>query len=369
LKVGGYKNVRVGSGTSLVEIKTGSKWVHLADLHGTDMPELMLKGSPYGFETQPTKTFMVEGKTIAGQKLGQSLTEKGGSVLTAHINPKGQIYFSPEAHRIKDVADFVSVAERLNVKDSVKLTKDITSLKGLLKTNFPEVSFTGGTEVFASISTPPPSKLPVLSLATASWSGVSAVGTPSPIGSKSLNVQIAKALKSPSVQSITTSSYVSKVSKVSSYVSPSRVSKGSSYVTPSWSAVSPSMSVSPSVSVSPSGSVSMSPSPSPSRSPSPSPSPSPSVSPSMSPSPSPSPYYFQAPVVVPPIPPIFPFFDLSGGGWDEGKGTGKKKKRITYTPDFTARALGLSMGKKSKKQLKKMLDTEFTGLEVRGSWQ
>lgn len=366
------KNVRWQEGTGLIEIKADGKWIHLADLHGSDLPELMLKGSPYGFGTQAPKTYLVEGKGIAGQKLGESLTQKGGSVLTARITPKGQFYFAPEPHRTKDVADFVSIAERLNLEASQgkinqifgisgKTSENIAQLKGLLKTNFPDVMFEGSPyeQVFAQISTPPPSRLPVISLATMGWDIPSPKITPSmqagieAMSSKALNIEISKALKSPSVASISATA----VSKVSPYAYPSVSPSVSVSVSPS---VYVSPSVSPSVSISPSGSVSVSPSPS--VSPYPSPSISVSPSPSVSVSPYPSPYVVQPPVPPPPLPFLF--------GWGEGKPrreAGKGKKRKIYTPDFTAQALGINLGKQSQAQIKKLLEKTFIGLEIRPS--
>jgi hypothetical protein len=55
-------------------------------------------------------------------------------------------------------------------------------------------------------------------------------------------------------------------------------------------------------------------------------------------------------------------------GWGEPKAkkrAGRGKRRAVYTPDFTAKALGISMGKADAKMLKKILKQTYSGLEVR----
>lgn len=400
LKETGYKNIRLQPDTSLIEVKSGKEWIHLADLHGADNPELMLKGSPWGFESQAPKTFKVEGAAIPGQKLGQSLTEKGGSLLTAHMSEQGNIYFAPQAHRMKDVADFVSVAERLNLEKSQGVvdkllglgetrTKNIEQLKNILKVNFPDVKFEGTPyeQVFAKMTTPAPSLALTPALVTPSIKGYAVSPkfevTPSESQRRmetSWEVFLPKEAKATPSKFIDTATFgafepVSRAPSPSATM-PSFVSTMSA--TPSVSLVSPS--VSPSISMSRTGSVSISPSPSvsPSVSPSPSVSVSPSFYPSVSPSPSvsvspsgsvsvspspsatPSPYP-QAQMVPPPL----ITFGWGGGG-EVRKPKGKAKKRAIYAPDFTAKALGISIGKQSNEQLKKLLKQTFTGLEIRG---
>jgi len=45
------------------------------------------------------------------------------------------------------------------------------------------------------------------------------------------------------------------------------------------------------------------------------------------------------------------------------------KKKKVYTPDFTAKMLGLSMGKQQMKDVDKLLEESFTGLEIRKSYE
>jgi hypothetical protein len=45
----------------------------------------------------------------------------------------------------------------------------------------------------------------------------------------------------------------------------------------------------------------------------------------------------------------------------------KEKRKKVYTPDFTAKALGLSLAKKGKKSAKKLLEQTYTGFEIRKS--
>jgi hypothetical protein len=66
-----------------------------------------------------------------------------------------------------------------------------------------------------------------------------------------------------------------------------------------------------------------------------------------------------------PIIPGMPMPDLYGWGWKEQKETLRGKNYGAYIPDFTAKALGLKPKTLSKAQLKKLLKTDFTGLEIR----
>jgi hypothetical protein len=59
-------------------------------------------------------------------------------------------------------------------------------------------------------------------------------------------------------------------------------------------------------------------------------------------------------------------------GWGEPKQkrrAGRRKRKAIYTPDFTAKALGMSIGKADAKMLKKLLGKTFTGLEIRKLWK
>lgn len=66
-----------------------------------------------------------------------------------------------------------------------------------------------------------------------------------------------------------------------------------------------------------------------------------------------------------PIIPGLPNMDLNGWGYREPKQTLFGKRTSAYIPDFTAKALGLKPKELSKAQLKKLLKTDLTGLEVR----
>jgi hypothetical protein len=66
--------------------------------------------------------------------------------------------------------------------------------------------------------------------------------------------------------------------------------------------------------------------------------------------------------------PIIPGFPLPlsiGGGWGESKEHLQGKGMGAYIPDFTAKALGLKPKAMSQAQLKRLLKTELTGLEIR----
>ena len=109
--------------------------------------------------------------------------------------------------------------------------------------------------------------------------------------------------------------------------------------------------ISPSVSVS-----ARSPSP---RSPSPyaSPSPSPKSPSPFSPSPSPVINFKWSPI-------ISPSPELSGGGFRMPKFKTPARVRQAYNPDFTARALGITM-KATQKNIQRAMNKRYTGLEVR----
>ena len=93
-----------------------------------------------------------------------------------------------------------------------------------------------------------------------------------------------------------------------------------------------------------------------------SPSMSPSMSPSLSPSMSQNTFVWNAPMV-------FPLPDLSGWGQGkQGKSAQRTRKQNVYTPDFTAKTIGIEQ-KVSKAQMKKLLRKTLTGLEIRpGVW-
>lgn len=66
-----------------------------------------------------------------------------------------------------------------------------------------------------------------------------------------------------------------------------------------------------------------------------------------------------------PIIPGFPMPDLYGWGTRTQKETLRGKSSGAYLPDFTSKALGLKPKTLSKAQLKKLLRTDLTGLEIR----
>lgn len=313
LNVPGGAQFRV-SGVSLVEVKTPSGWAHAFDIHGIDNPELMLKGSPFGFEEKllPTGTkriYITGTQTAPSQQLGQSLTQKYGSITELRQTPQGLIITSPPQYRIKDVADFVSVSDTLSGMSGGKFAGEIGSYKTLLQVNYPGIQF-GSTAVYGSSTGS--TLLPVTILPT----------SPTMASSKSL------------------------YSSFSIAPSPSSFASYSSF----------SMSVSPSGSPSPSVSPS-----SLSRSFSPSPSPSPSISPSLSmsvsPSPSPSPSPSFSPSPSPSSIPAAPFFLPEGGFFGSTPGRKfKATRRSKYTPSYTALVFGIK-GKKPKGIL--------TGVELR----
>lgn len=57
--------------------------------------------------------------------------------------------------------------------------------------------------------------------------------------------------------------------------------------------------------------------------------------------------------------------ELFGWGKNKVRQRLKQKNMDIYIPDFTAKALGLTVKAKSTAQLKKMLKMTYSGLEVR----
>lgn len=324
------KNVKLTD--ALIEVKGKSgEFIHAFDIHGTDLPELQMSAVKLGF-TQPSSKgfYLPSGKTIQGQQLRGSLIDKGGSVLSLRVNEGGKFYFSPAEHRIKDVSDFVSIADTLAGVKGGKSQEKIESLKNVLGVAFPEVKFGGGNNLL--FKSPSPTNQLIFTAIPPAF-GTSSFKSPS------------MGIKMPSMAS----DYSSKVSKTPSSLS-------SKYYLPSFS---PSKSLgysSPSFSL---GSPSYSP-------PSPSPSP-PSLSPSTykfpsygSPSPSPSPYPSPSPFKFGSIHPFIPPFP--GAGWGEKLGRGFDiKRRFKYQPSIGAILKGL----KSPKLGKAEKFAEFTGFLAR----
>jgi len=330
---------RLQKGTSLIEVKnpkTG-EFVHFADIHGSDTPDLMLVGDVWGYKPQSPKPYLLTGKQqILGAKLGESLQNKGGSILTLRANPKGQPYFAPESHRIKDVADFVSIAERLNtVQGTDKFTGTIGQTKSLLKVAYgKEVEFGKSPSLFfGGISKSAPS--------VSSYVLAKGFSTKSFVPSGFIKKQSSLPIRSPSAFLPSYNNPFSKSPSISSYASYKSPSVSQSF-SPS-SSFSKSMSPSPSKSKSP---FSISPSPPSPIIPSPSiPSPSRSESlyiPSPSPSFSSSTYSYNFNYSFTPSSPVrFPI----GGGMPDVWGKGKKTKKIRfktkYNPSVKAGIFGI----------------------------
>ena len=79
-------------------------------------------------------------------------------------------------------------------------------------------------------------------------------------------------------------------------------------------------------------------------------------------------YLYEFGKIFPPPPPPPPEFGYFGAGMSDLPRKRRKQKSktgLSYIPDFTSRALGIYV-KTSKKDLKRLLRQEFTGLETRG---
>jgi hypothetical protein len=139
--------------SSLIELKnpmTGS-YEHAFDFHGADTPDLMMKDLKLGIKGVGTKQFGIESGFIKGQQLRQSLVDKGSATLQLRINKDNKFYFSPPDYRMKDVSDFVSIAERLNlVKGGDMFGTKISSFKNVLKVAYPDINFGGESKLMFS---------------------------------------------------------------------------------------------------------------------------------------------------------------------------------------------------------------------------
>jgi hypothetical protein len=392
------------AGTGTVEIwgKSG-QWIKLEDLHGIDLPDLALRGFPLGYQPHPTRRMATEQfpessvtkwKGLPASQLQDEAIAKISSIETPY-SKGGQLIFSTTARRFpKDYYDIPMIAQGLTggyaqAPMSVAETKllqnlgvDIDTTKiGQLKTLMSVTSGIDwtkavGKEVLWAGSAPSPS----YSTLAGAYAISPKFGTTQSETFKRLTADITpfmpKGAPSASLKTFDTNWDVfmptSKAPSPSTKIPSSIFSTGVSLTSPTVSKPSASSSyVSYSSIVSPSSpSVSYPSYPSPPSVSYPSyPSPvSPSVSYPSYPSPS-SPSVSYSSISYTPqfvTPPPFPIPSLSGSGWAEPKEKARGRKRRGYTPDFTAKLLGIKMGKANQRQIDKLLEESFSGLEIRG---
>lgn len=305
------EEARVSTATpTLIEIKKGGKWRHGVDIHSIEKSvssayEDVVPKAAYGYKYGQPATKIGKQKMMP---LSEHGLRKGGSILTV-IAKEGEMRFGPEAHRMKDIADFFNVQTAL-------LRSKITGERGLIllkemKTLYPEEALKGRGPIRIKLWSPMEQK--------ASMAGI--------IKSASISIPKSVSIELPKFPSI---SIPSKPPSRPSYrISPGP--SGPSISKPSYKYPSRPPSSVPSISL-PSVSLSVSipsgpgpPSPKP-YSPSPY---SPSLySPSPSPSPSkpysPSPYSPSTPEIgKPKTPPSIIYFPL---GASMGFGRGRRKK-------------------------------------------
>lgn len=191
---------------------------------------------------------------------------KAASIATLRISQEGKLYIAPEAHRMKDVADYFTLKTE-QIQRAGKSSDMLKELKG----KYPESLFVEPIKEFKS-PRPKPSKIKI-------YSFIPSIAGTSKTYSKSVSQSLSSSLSQVS-KSLSKSVSISPSVSVSPSISPSSLYSLS--ISPSLSkSVSRSLSrsVSPSRSVSRSMSASFSPSVSPSISPSRSVSPSFSISP------------------------------------------------------------------------------------------
>lgn len=364
---------RVAPETSLVEVKTNKGWVHFLDLHGSDTPEELISGNPWGLPVQDSKTIYVSGQAAAGNQLSQEVVNQATRVNQLRLDNSGRFFVSPEEQNMKAVSGLISESNRINeFYNDPKLTKAISSTTNILKVTFPNVDITaqsnidrmlisGGSTAAPSASTLTISKwavnprfeitpseankrnnaafsafLPegaqtqskgIDSGTFGAFMPISRVSPPSPSLSMGMSPYSVPSFKSSPITSVSPLTYISPSPKLKSYSS----GKSSPYNSPS---VSPSISNYPSP-------YSISPSKSPySISPSPPPSPY-SISPSHSPSLysiSTSPSFKPTPT---PIPSFFGSGDLGGGGGLGRISIKPIKQPKGYNPDFVSAFFGI----------------------------
>lgn len=349
---------------TLIEAKVKGNWRHAVDIHTTDTAAADL-ASPniqatkvYGFSMNQGATKI---KGVNVMKLSEQGVRKGAATFTFRdvSSPKfkdwgfgknTKLTFAPEAHRAKDIADFVATQEVL-IKSknfglgSARLTGSLETFKALAP-----ASTAGGTATVGLYS-------PTVAASASSTAIAGSISSSAAISSFSAGRAAILSSDSMSLAKKTSSSPSTSISRSpSSSPSFSRIFSPSIARSPSPSS---SASISSSLSPSPFRSPSRSPSPSPSRSiggsisPSPSPSPSNSIG-SISPSPSPSPSFSISSSISSPL------FSPS-----KSKKSKKSKTRKTklvrgstkYTPSVEASAFGIS-GKISKVAVR-------TGLDIR----
>jgi len=288
----------------------------------------------FGYDLWKSKDFMKVDKNLVAMLRGELKRKTAASIMV-----KDRAVGVAHTGRFKDVADYYRFTETLQKSKAGRTPKSEAFLKTAKDLG---VEFrTGEIAKFEIIEKKlnqmrSPSigfKSPSPGSPSPGFSSFPGSPSPSPISSPDLSPYLSPKAYSPDL---------------SPYLSP----KGKGSPSPS-----PSPDLSPYLSPSPSPSPDLSPylSPSPG-SPSPSPSPRPSPSPSpFSPSPSPSP-------VASNFISVLPFQKMFE---KEQKRIAKSQPSFAYSPDFTAKALGIKADIKSQKDLKKLLKKQFSGLEIR----
>jgi len=255
---------------------------HLLDLHipyGNEYSQPIAQ-SPFGYPLNQPTIKIDGGRNV---RLSDAYLRYASSTFTVRT-AEGNIYFSPEAHRLKDIGRGLITAKQLSEQSiGQEGGKGVIDIARQYKF-YPKSALKNVMVEAPSMPSPSPSPRVYLT-------PISMPISPSPsyrLTSVSYAVSPSKSIspsRSPSI-SISPSPSPSRSPSISPSRSPSISPSKSPSISPSKS---PSISISPSPSPSPSPSISPSPSPSPSPSISISPSPSPSPSPSISPSPTPQP--------------------------------------------------------------------------------
>jgi len=352
---GGYKARRNPSEQFLIETKVNDQWRHAVDLKAIDTESTATAEKIFGMIlTQRSKK--IEG--LRTSRLSEQGLRKGASIFTLRSNIRENVIpefnygeetsliFSPASHRGKDIGDFFSVQETLSksAKDKAKAKRAEKLLKEL-EEYYPKSLREPGSKRYE-----PQSEIKLGELKLPRSKSILTTGSANKAMENLFGSGVSTSKKSSmSLQSQLSNSYYG-------YGSPSKsaslMASKSFYGSLSPSGQPSKVSKYPSKLKSSSPSRSLLPSTSPSISPSP-----------YSPSPSPSPYIYREPKVPPAI--IPPFFSGGGGGYNHRK-SAKRSMDQVYTPDFTAKVLGLTTEIKSQAAFKKLLSKEFTGLEIRG---
>lgn len=229
---------RVVEGKTLIETvnpETGLSR-HAVDIHTKEAPTL--PGSPNPEQSQALGFSINQDKikieSTEFQKLSEQGVRKAGSITTLRASEGGELFFAPEAHRVKDVKDFFFTQEALLRSKGLSASEAQLKLQPLRKL-YPDTLFKSNIPDVPDV---PPSPSKGVSISNVAYSGVgvlntvrspSIFGSPNNSGSVKVsipNISSPRSLVSPSASSV-------------------RSSVGSRNASPSLRITSPSANVSP----------------------------------------------------------------------------------------------------------------------------